>query len=134
MGNWIPSRFIIFPVFILNMTHLSIPNCIPMFSLNILAVWISESRVLSLLEYNFRSSMNSSWFIVFPVQNSCHWFAVLSTVTMIANPFQKIFFLYLLPQVSQHHKLAPPSRTSSHKKLTIFFAMPIIFKLSLIHE
>ena len=58
-GNSVPFAFTIFPFFITNVLHLSIPNCIAISSLNIFPVWIKECKALSHLEYNLRSTKSS---------------------------------------------------------------------------
>ena len=137
MGNSIPSDFNIFPFFISNMAHFSIPNCIPISSLNILIVWIREFRVLSLLGNNLRSSMNSRWFIASPFRNSYQVSAALSMCVRsvreiinskgdTASPCKSLLFISLLLQISQHHKLVESSSTLSFfpKHLPHFLLCP----------
>ena len=114
--------------------------------LNILTVWVRESRAFSLLKYNLRSSMNSRWFIVPPVGNSYPGLAVLRMCVRgmrgatksngdSASPWKIPLVIGTSPSVSE------PQVSSTlqdfvvfPKKFTTFFVMPITFKLSITQD
>ena len=56
-----------FPVAVISTPHFFIPNCVPMFSLNICTVCTRQSIWFLLLANNFRSSINSKWFHLNPL-------------------------------------------------------------------
>ena len=56
-GNEIPPHFTTFPVFMIKIGHLLIPNCILISLVNTLTVLVIISICFSFLPYNFSSSM-----------------------------------------------------------------------------
>ena len=117
------------------MADLSIRNGIPVFSLNVLTVWLWESRALSLLEYNVGSSMNSRWFVVSPVRNSYPGLAILSMYVRGmraiinngdgASPWKIPLFIGTSPSVSAPQVSSTLQNFSVFpKQFTTFFACP----------
>ena len=85
----IPSLVSYLPHFITNITHLCIPNSILISALNILTVFTVRSSSFSVLQYNFRSSMNRRWFTL---PFSCHAHTLplhfLNILTVVVNTLQ----------------------------------------------
>ena len=114
-----------------------------MSSLNILTVWMRESRALSFLEYNLKSSMSSRWFSVSPVRNSfsCSQYVCqrygdgTNSNGGSASPWKIPLFIGTSPSLSA------PQVSFTHqnfivfsRRFTTFFAILVIFKLSITQE